>query len=165
MTKQREPEDALLWLGEAEARLNHAKGYAGGRDARIYCEQAHYAAEMAIKGLIIARKGEFTFTHDVAILLEEARQTGETIPEEVKEARRLSPYGGTGRYAFERDRQREPVTERQYEQVITPATATVNWANTRVRDILANREEYPVPGAGGPAGGIAPEQKTQGWKR
>ena len=104
MTRKGNPEDARLWIAEAEKRLEHAKDYIPRRDRRIFCEQAHYAAEFAIKGLIVAGNGEFQFTHDIGVLLEAVRKTGETIPREAEDATILSPYGGPGRYSFERAR-------------------------------------------------------------
>ena len=53
MSVEHTPEDAQLWIEEAQARLEHAEQHVQNRDGRIYCEQAHYAAEMAIKAVII----------------------------------------------------------------------------------------------------------------
>ena len=65
MTTQRTPEDAKYWLDEAEQRLNDARRYVPKENARIRCEQAHYAAEFAIKGVIIATGESFATTHDI----------------------------------------------------------------------------------------------------
>ena len=140
MTRKGNPEDARLWIAEAEKRLEHAKDYISRRDRRIFCEQAHYAAEFAIKGLIVAGNGEFQFTHDIGVLLEAVRKTGETIPREAEDATILSPYGGPGRYSFEREHDREQVTQEEYEQSIKAASAAVDWAKMRTRDILAKRD-------------------------
>ena len=69
MTTQRTPEDAKYWLDEAEQRLNDARRYVPKENARIRCEQAHYAAEFAIKGVIIATGESFATTHDIIKLL------------------------------------------------------------------------------------------------
>ena len=36
---QRSPEDANYWINEAEERLDHARGYVSGKNARILCER------------------------------------------------------------------------------------------------------------------------------
>ena len=91
MTTQRTPEDAKYWLDEAEQHLNDARRYVPKENARIRCEQAHYAAEFAIKGVIIATGESFATTHDIIKLLDTARRAGETIPKDVRTS------GGTER--------------------------------------------------------------------
>jgi HEPN domain-containing protein len=103
MSRQRTPEDAKYWLDEADQRLEHARGYVPERNARILCEQAHYAAEFSIKAVIIANGRSFVTSHDIRELIETARAAGETIPAGVEQAKGLSTYAGSGRYDFDRD--------------------------------------------------------------
>ena len=136
MSRRRTPEDAKYWLDEAEERLEHARGYVAGRNARILCEQAHYAAEFAIKGLIIAAGHSFVTTHDIKELLETARDAGETIPTEVNQAKGLSTYAGGGRYDFDRDPGLAWVGKDEYGGAVEAAAATVKWARERSLRIL-----------------------------
>ena len=57
MTGTRAPEDARYWLNEAKERLEDARTRAGvpGSSVRVRCEQAHYASEFALKGVISRR--------------------------------------------------------------------------------------------------------------
>lgn len=141
MSVEHVPDDARLWIEEAQARLKHARERVSGGDGRIYCEQAHYAAEMSIKGVIIANNHKFSWTHDISVLLDEAEQSGETIPETVQTAKRLTPYGGTGRYRFERDKTRTIIGDEETKTAINAATTTVTWASERVRTILKERDD------------------------
>ena len=137
-------EDGRLWIEEAQARLAHAEQHVPNRDGRIYCEQAHYAAEMAVKGLIVTNEHEFTHTHDIGVLLKEAQESGETIPAEVQKAKRLTPYGGTGRYKFERDKKRTAVGNDETRKAIDSARTTVTWASERIQKILSQPDKKRI---------------------
>ena len=136
MTRQRKPEDGRYWLREAEKRLEHARRYVPDSDTRILCEQAHYAAEFAIKAVIIAHGRNFTTTHDIDELLETARDAGETIPTEVEEAAGLSTYAGAGRYEFERQPGHTWVHKNEYDRALGAGSATVKWGRDRIERIL-----------------------------
>lgn len=136
MTRSRSPEDAEYWLSQAAERLEHARGYDAGRNARIYCEQAHYAAEFSIKAVIISRGGSFATSHNIKELVDTARALGETIPAEVQAAKGLTLYAGAGRYEFDRNPEADWVGEDAYDQALGAAEATVTWARGRIDDIL-----------------------------
>ena len=141
MTRERSPEDARYWLREAEKRLEHARGYVPDNDTRILCEQAHYAAEFAIKAVIIAHGRNFATTHDIEGLLETARDAGETIPSEVEKATGLSTYAGAGRYEFEREPDRVWVNKSEYDRALNAGSATVEWGRGRIERILGERDK------------------------
>lgn len=173
MTRQRSPEDAKYWLNEADERLDHARGYSAGSSARIYCEQAHYAAEFAIKALIISKGGTFATSHNINALLETAARLGEAIPTEVESAKGLSSYAGAGRYDFDRDPETHSISEAAYERALNAADKTLTWARRRVNEILdideqrkktthRSRSPRPEPGAAAqpPEPANAPSQAT-----
>ena len=83
MSAQRRRELARLWLSKAQQRLTDARTATAERDNQILCEQAHYAAEMAIKSVIIARGHKFPNVHEVQELLDTAENAGESIPAEL----------------------------------------------------------------------------------
>ena len=87
---ERTPDDARHWLAEAEMRLEHARGYVPGGNARIFTEQAHYAAEFSLKAVIVSRGGIFAPTHNIQELLDTTRRLGETIPPAVVPAQELT---------------------------------------------------------------------------
>ena len=61
---ERTPDDARYWLVEAEMRLEQRAGIRPGGNARIFTEQAHYAAEFFLKAVIVSRGGTFATTHN-----------------------------------------------------------------------------------------------------
>ena len=136
MTTQRTPEDAKYWLDEAEQRLNDARRYVPKENARIRCEQAHFAAEFAIKGVIIATGESFATTHDIIQLLDTARRAGETIPKDVRKATGLSTYAGAGRYEFDRKPELAWVGRDEYERAVNAAGVTVEWARGRIERLI-----------------------------
>ena len=138
---QRSPEDANYWINEAEERLDHARGYVSGKNARILCEQAHYAAEFAIKALIIANGCSFATNHDIKGLLETAQEAGEEIPAEVEKAKALSTYAGRGRYEFDRDPRLTWIGKEEYDYAVNSATTTVEWSRERIATILHTRSK------------------------
>ena len=145
MTAHRQPEDALYWLHEADERLDHAiTRYAPDRNCRILCEQAHYAAEFSIKGVVIAHGRTFASSHDIRQLLETVSDAGVTVPAEVQHATGLTPYAGTGRYDFDRDPQLSHVGETEYREAVDSATRTVEWAHGVIERKLERRTASPV---------------------
>ena len=141
MTGTRAPEDARYWLNEAKERLEDARTRAGvpGSSVRVRCEQAHYACEFALKGVIIARGRSFATTHNIQELLDTARAAGEAVPAGVEEAEGLTTYSGAGRYEFDRDPEQRAVDDDEYERAVKAAETTVAWAEDRIEHILDAR--------------------------
>ena len=114
------------------------------RNARILCEQAHYAAEFSIKAVIIANGRSFVTSHDIRELIETARAAGETIletiPAGVEQVKGLSTYAGSGRYDFDRDPGLAWVGKDEYDGVVDAAVATVEWARGRIEQILIGHD-------------------------
>ena len=136
MTAQRRREAARYWLDQAHRRLRDAAQRGPDRDRRVQCEQAHYAAEFAVKAVIIAHGAEFETTHDVDALLDTARNAGESIPREVEQAAALSRYAGSGRYDFDTNPEGAEVSEEDLQQALNRGRAAVTWADDRLRLIL-----------------------------
>ncbi len=73
MSAERKPDSARYWLDQAHRRLRDAAQRGPDRDRRVQCEQAHYAAEFAVKGVVIAHGADLDTTHDIGALLGTAR--------------------------------------------------------------------------------------------
>jgi HEPN domain-containing protein len=120
------PDDPRQWLSRARSNFSQAKG--GIQLPSVYledlCFQAQQAAEKAIKGVLITLKVRFPYTHDLAELLSLIAQTGETIPEQIREAAKLSDYSVQARYPG----LAEPVIHEEYLEAINIAEAVINWA-------------------------------------
>ena len=136
MTAPRKRKAARYWLDHAHRRLRDAAQRGPDRDRRVQCEQAHYAAEFAVKGVIIAHGADFETTHDIDALLDRARDAGESIPADVEEAAALSRYAGSGRYEFDTDAEGVEVTEEDLQRALKRGRAAVKWAEDGIRRIL-----------------------------
>jgi len=119
-------DDPRQWLSRARSNLSQAKG--GIQLPGVYledlCFQAQQAAEKSMKGLLIALRVRFPYTHDLAELLSLIAQTGQAIPEQILEAAKLSDYAVEARYPG----LAEPVIHEEYLEAINIAEAVVIWA-------------------------------------
>ncbi len=139
-----------MWLGEAEDHLKIARKYDPELNLRLLCSEAHLGAEKAIKSVVIARGGAFTYTHDVGALLDEAEQIGETVPQDVRAGEILTTYSSSGRYPSTGD-ERNATTREEYDEAIEAATAVLGWATDRVETLLAESDESGTEIPGRPA--------------
>lgn len=127
------PDDPREWLNRARSNLAQASSV---RSPEVYledlCFQAQQAAEKAIKAVLVARKTPFPYVHDLSRLLTLLEESGEVIPETVREAARLSRFAVEPRSpGFGR-----PVTEAEYRELVEVAREAVRWAEQRVADLL-----------------------------
>lgn len=120
------PDDPREWLNRA--RSNLAKSRNQIRLLDVYredlCFDAQQAAEKAIKAVLIHLKQPFPYTHDMAKLLAVVETTGMSVPEDVRDAFRLTRFALVTRYPG----MAEPVTEEDYQRAVAIAEATVCWA-------------------------------------
>ena len=92
------------------------------------CFDAQQAVEKALKALLAHRGIPFRFTHDIAALLTELEQAGVDVPPGVISSAILTDYAVSARYLGTG----EPVTEMEYLEAVTLATATVGWVEERM---------------------------------
>ena len=125
---RRSPDDPREWLNRARSNLVRARQ----REAEVYledlCFDAQQAAEKAIKAVLVARRIDFPYLHDLAHLLSLLKGAGEVVPEAVRDARKLTPYAVLTRYPGTV----RPVTEREYERAVKIAEAVVGWAGEQL---------------------------------
>jgi HEPN domain-containing protein len=97
--KNRTPAAPSDWLVHAQSDLKLARL---GIDEDVLPEQicfhAQQAVEKAFKAVLLARKVDFPFTHDIEELLSVFEQSGEEPPQELQEAGMLTPYAVESRY-------------------------------------------------------------------
>ena len=79
------PDDPREWLNRARSNLALAKNRVPDAYLEDLCFEAQQAAEKAIKAVMIARKVEFPYVHDLARLLSLLDAVGESIPETVRD--------------------------------------------------------------------------------
>lgn len=119
-------DDAREWIRRARSNLSQAKGGIQLPEVCLedLCFQAQQAAEKAMKGMLVALRVRFPYTHDLADLLSLIEQAEQTIPEQIREAARLSDYAVEARYPG----LAEPVTREEYEEAVSIAEAVMRWA-------------------------------------
>ena len=127
---KRGPDDPLEWLGRARAHLTRAKA---DRDLTgvLYedlCFDAQQAAEKAIKAVLVARGVAFPRTHAVADLLTIAAANGVRIPDEMRDAPKLTRYAVETRYPGPW----EDVTREDHSQAVELAEVTLKWAESLI---------------------------------
>ncbi len=128
----RPPHDPLEWLNRARSNLERAK--ADIRLEGVYledlCFDAQQAAEKAIKAVLLHLGTRFPYVHDLGKLLVLIERSGEPVPEQVKEAGRLTRFAFATRYPGVM----EPVTREEYDRAIAIAGVVVRWAEDRIRE-------------------------------
>lgn len=120
------PDDPAEWLRRARSNLQRARG-----DARLpgvyledLCFDAQQAGEKAIKAVLIDAGVAFPYVHDLAALLTVLEESGAPVPDEVKEAGRLTRFAVETRYPG----LVEPVTDEEQETAVRIAEIVVDWA-------------------------------------
>ena len=86
------------------------------------CFQSQQAAEKALKGLLIYYGVEPEFTHNIEILLRELKNHVD-IPQNIKDATKLTKYAVQTRYPGEYDE----ITNEEYERSVLIARDCLNW--------------------------------------
>jgi HEPN domain-containing protein len=64
----------------------------------LICFHAQQAAETSLKAVLLHKKVDFPFTHDLQVLVEVALNGGITIPHELHDIGTLTPYAVQARY-------------------------------------------------------------------
>ncbi|MGO8704100.1 MAG: HEPN domain-containing protein [Candidatus Brocadiia bacterium] len=123
------PDDPQEWLNRAESNIAQAKARGLGVYLEDLCFNAQQAAEKALKALLIHRNVRFPYVHDIGELLRLLEESGQTIPDDVRESKQLTDYAVETRYPglF------EPVTEEEYQQALAFASRCVEWAREQLR--------------------------------
>lgn len=95
------------------------------------CFDAQQAAEKAIKAVLISRGVAFPHVHDLADLLTLLIRSGARVPDDVKEAERLTRFAVANRYPGVG----EPVIAEEHEEAVAIAETVVRWAELLAAEI------------------------------
>lgn len=116
------------WLSHAESDLRIARLGAG--DPAIFKEQvcfhAQQAAEKSLKAVLLSRKIDFPYTHDIKGLLRIAETNGFSISPNIKQAAMLTPYAVETRYPG----YWPVITDSDVNEALHIAEQTILWAKT-----------------------------------
>lgn len=118
------PDDSREWLNRARSNLARARAKIPDAYLEDLCFDAQQAAEKAIKAVLLKKKVTFPYVHDLARLFTLLEESGEKIPEEVRQAESLTRYAVVTRYPG----LTEPVTESHYQEAVANAEAVIHWA-------------------------------------
>lgn len=122
------PDDPREWLNRARSNLVRAKATLPGAYLEDLCFDAQQAAEKAIKALLLKQQGSFPYTHDLADLVTLLQESGEEIPDTVKQAGRLTRFAVVTRYPGVI----EPVTDEEHREAVAIAEAVVQWVEKQL---------------------------------
>jgi HEPN domain-containing protein len=118
------PDDPREWMNRARSNLTLARSAVAGVDLEDLCFEAQQAAEKSIKAVLIDRGIEFPFIHDLLRLLRLLEEAGEQVPQEIREADRLTRFATVSRYPGA-----DPIPKSVYEDAVALAETVVNWAS------------------------------------
>ncbi|HYU17588.1 MAG TPA: HEPN domain-containing protein [Chloroflexota bacterium] len=118
------PDDPREWLNRARSNLTRAKTPVPDVYLEDLCFDAQQAAEKAIKAVLIHRRLDFPYVHDLAELLSLLQQAGARVPRAVKRAANLTQYAIMTRYPG----LAEPVSREDHQRAVRIAEETVGWA-------------------------------------
>lgn len=86
------------------------------------------AAEKAVKAVMLSRRIDYPFIHNLAQLLVAADSGGVSIPDEVRAIRILTPYAVGARYGDDD----EPVSQAEIAEAFHLVEVTLSWAESLI---------------------------------
>ncbi len=128
MPQRYPPDDPREWLNRAQSSLLQARVEQEGVYLEDLCFHAQQAAEKAIKALLIHRRVEFPYVHDLAALLTLLERSGLSIPAEVRAAEALTPFAVFARYPG----LAPPVSREEYHEALAQAEQVIRWVKGHI---------------------------------
>lgn len=122
------PDDPREWLNRARSDLRLASTSPEGVYYEDLCFHTQQAAEKAIKALLIRRGVQFPYVHDLAQLLTLVERSGLPIPDNVRQAERLTRYAVMARYPGLEPR----VNPSEYAEALTQSTEVLRWVEVNL---------------------------------
>ena len=126
--RKRSPDNPDEWLHRARSSLALARQKTPDVLYEDLCYQAQQAAEKALKGVLVAGKIPYPYTHDINALLSVLEQNGIAFPEDLWRAVTLTSYASDTRYpGFDK-----PVTKDEYDKAIILAHMILCWVEEQI---------------------------------
>ena len=123
------PDDPREWLNRARSNLAQAREQLPGVYLEDLCFNAQQAAEKAVKAVMISRRIDFPYVHDLAHLMSILEDVGEVLPGTVRRAEALTQFAWATRYPSTHS----PVSANEHLEAVELAEAVVNWAAEHLR--------------------------------
>ena len=122
------PNDPREWLNRARSNLARARIVSNEAYLEDACFDAQQAAEKAIKAVMVERRIDFPYIHDIARLFRVLESEGQMVPEHLERAAELTRYATATRYPGIED----PVSPAAHAEAVAAAEAVVRWAEEQV---------------------------------
>jgi len=115
------------WLAHAESDLNLARVARDRKDVlpEQACFHAQQAAEKALKAVLLFKRIEFPFVHDLKALVGLLKENSISFPPEIRDAGSLTPYAVEARYPGHL----EEITPSDVDEAIRLAGSVLRWAS------------------------------------
>ncbi|HHT9108896.1 MAG TPA: HEPN domain-containing protein [Candidatus Wunengus sp. YC63] len=95
---------------------------------KTFCFETQQAAEKVLKAVLLSKKIQFRFVHDLAELITLLENNGVSLPEGVRTAAILTDYSVEARYPGPF----EPVTKEEFKKALKIAEGVVVWAEKQI---------------------------------
>ena len=118
------PDDPRERLNRARSNLALARIQSESVYLEDLCFNAQQAVEKALKALLIKRRVEFPYVHDIARLLSLLEEAGQPIPDPVRQAERLTRFAAFTRYPGVAP----PISGDEYVEAVECAQLFLRWA-------------------------------------
>ncbi|HLP47628.1 MAG TPA: HEPN domain-containing protein [Candidatus Deferrimicrobium sp.] len=119
------------WLDRSRSNLERARIEKFSRHI-LYedmCFDCQQSAEKALKALLVFKKIEFEWTHNIGLLIKTLEDNNIEIPDTIKKSASLSLYAVRTRYPGTL----EPVTKKEFQEALNMAEDVFNWVKKKLR--------------------------------
>lgn len=121
-------DDPREWLNRARSHLARARTVAAEAYRDGCCFDARQAGGKAIEAVMIKRRNDFPYIHDITRLLRILEFASQTIPENLERAAALTSCTAAMRYPGIED----PVSAAAYAEAVAATGTVVRWAEEQV---------------------------------
>ncbi len=119
------------WLDRSRSNLERARIENFSRHI-LYedmCFDCQQSAEKALKALLVFKKIEFEWTHNIGILIKTLEDNNIEVPDIIKKSASLSLYAVRTRYPGTL----EPVTKKEFQEALNMAEDVFKWVKRKLK--------------------------------
>jgi HEPN domain-containing protein len=121
----------LEWLDRARSNLERSRVEKKSRYIKYedICYDCQQCVEKALKALLVFKKIEFEWTHNIGVLIKTLEGKGIVVPDIIKKSASLSVYAVRTRYPGEE----EPVTKKEFLEARNLAEMVFKWVKDKLK--------------------------------
>lgn len=120
------------WLDRSRSNLERARIEKFSRHI-LYedmCFDCQQSVEKALKSLLVFKKIQFDWTHNIGLLIKNLEDNNIEVPDNIKKSASLSLYAVRTRYPGTV----EPVTKKEFQEALFMAEDVFNWVKKKLKD-------------------------------